>query len=203
MRSGVAEKERNGAQRDVGRAGHAISTSAAGGRVSSTGTPATIASSASSDGGGSAFTTALDKACSIRERSIPQHPTDQHEHSHRYECSDTERERFFSIRLTAQRECITRPLPDQPLTPLTLRPTGPQHDCSPDPHSLRSPANTRTGQALTIDAVRRRLFSAPPGSEKNAIKAARYTYPHPFSRVQSGRAMGKYKTSKTVITQRK
>nr|WP_287453828.1 DUF4192 family protein [Rhodococcus sp. (in: high G+C Gram-positive bacteria)] len=131
VRSGVAEKERNSAQRDVGRAGHAISTSAAGGRVSSTRTPATIASSASSDGGGSAFTTALDKTCSIRERSIPQHPTDQHEHSHRYECSDTERERFFSIRLTAQRECITRPLPDQPLTPLTLRPTGPSTTVRP------------------------------------------------------------------------
>ena len=25
------------------------------------------------------------------------------------------------------------------------------HDCSPDPHSLRSPAKTRTGQALTVE----------------------------------------------------
>lgn len=190
-RGGVAEEERNSAQRDVGSAGHTISTSAAAGRVSSTRTPATIASSARSDGGGSAFTTALDKACSIRERSIPQHPTDQHEHSHRHECSDTERGRFFSIRLTAQRECITRPLPDQPLHSAHAPAHRAQHDCSPDPHSLRSPANTRTGQALTIDAVRRRLFSAPPGSEKNAIKEARYTYPHPFSTGPSGIEMGK------------
>lgn len=203
MRSGVAEKERNSAQRDVGRAGHAISTSAAGGRVSSTGTPATIASSASSDGGGSAFTTALDKACSIRERSIPQHPTDQHERSHRYECSDTERGRFFSIRLTAQRECITRPLPDQPLHSAHASAHRAQHDCSPDPYSLRSLANTRTGQALTVDVVRRRLLSAPPGSEKNAIKAARYTYPHPFSRGPSGSIMGECKIPKSVIAQRK
>lgn len=29
-----------------------------------------------------------------------------------------------------------------------LRPTGPLHDCSPDPHSLRSPAKTRTGPGI-------------------------------------------------------
>lgn len=185
MRSGVAKKERNSAQRDVGSAGHTISTSAAAGRVSSTRTPATIASSASSDGGASAFTTALDKTCSIRERSIPQHPTDQHEHSHELRAATTKGE-FFSIRLTAQRECTTRRLPDQPLHSAHAPAHRAQHDCSPDPHSLRSPANTRTGQALTIDAMRRRLFTAPPGSEKNAIKAARYTYPHPFSRVPVG-----------------
>lgn len=145
-KSDETEKEPNSAQRDVGPAGHTRSTSTAGGRVSSTRTPATIASSASSDGGGSAFTTALDKACSIRERSIPQHPTDQREHGDRYELrADDEKRRFLSVRLAAQRECITRRLPDQPLPPLTLRPTGPSTTVArpavatlPGQHSHRS-----------------------------------------------------------------
>lgn len=135
-------RERNCAQRDVGSAGHTMSTSAAVGRVSSTGTPATIASSARSDGGGAAFTTALDKACSIRERSIPQHPTDQHEHNCGYELGgDDDKGGFFSVRLAAQRECNTRHLPDQPLTPLTLRPTGPSTTVRPT-HTRCAPRRT-------------------------------------------------------------
>ena len=53
---------------------------------------------------------------------------------------------FFSVRLAAQRECVTRALPDQPLTPLTLRPTGPR--------TTFRPTRTRC-------APRRKL--APPG----------------------------------------
>ncbi len=45
-----------------------------------------------------------------------------------------------------------------------------KHDCSSDPHSLRSPANTRTGQALTVDAVRRVSFPRHPEAKKNAVK---------------------------------
>lgn len=167
MRSGVAEKERNSVQRDVGRAGHAISTSAAGGRVSSTGTPATIASSASSDGGGSAFTTALDRACSIRERSIPQHPTDQHEHNYGHElrARDDKGEVLFG-----PSDCATRMHhPSSPgSTPGSAHASAhrAQHDCSPDPYSLRSLANTRTGQALTVDAVRRVSFPRHPEAKR-------------------------------------
>ena len=74
--------------------------------------------------------------------------------------------RFFSARLTAQRECITRRLPDQPLHSAHAPAHRAQHDCSPDPHSLRSPANTRTGQALTVDAVRRVSFSRHPEAKR-------------------------------------